>query len=75
MGQKQDFIEVSRGSETLLIVPSSIVAVQTRGETHLIHTTGGPITVSREVAADVREAWKKLGGEGGGKLFARQPPQ
>jgi hypothetical protein len=79
--QKQDFIEVARGSETLLIAAAGIVAVQTRGEIHVIHTTGGPITVSREAAADVRDAWRKLTGDPAapgsagdstaGKLFAR----
>jgi prepilin-type N-terminal cleavage/methylation domain-containing protein len=68
------FIEVNRGSETVIIDLASIVAVQHRGESHFIHTSGAPITVSRDLAIEVAAPWRKWVGESAkpSSLFANK---
>ena len=57
-----DKLEVESGSvgEMLVISLRAVVAIQRRGDEYTIHTTGGPISVSEDVAEKVRLAWDKL---------------
>ena len=48
------------GGESLVIDVESVIAIQRRGEQCVIHTTGGPIEVSEEIAHRVRLSWDKL---------------
>jgi hypothetical protein len=57
------FIEVTRSSETVIIDPASIVAIQHRGESHFIHSVGRSIIVSRDLAIELAGIWKKLPSE------------
>jgi general secretion pathway protein G len=64
MGAMPSLIEVTRGSETVIVDPGAVVGGQHRGKSHFIHPTGGAITISRDLAlVEFVGVWRKLKGE------------
>ena len=59
------YMEVDLGPQSMQIDLRAVVAIQQRGDNYIVHTQGGPIQVTREVAAAIRPEWRRFMKAGG----------